>query len=166
MVNTIHFCSSRYNLLPTTRVCQLKTFITGFYIYTCTGTFSVTTLSLSGNLLFNIWSLPLVWKIACCLLAFKCRFREQVDRLDFSWRNCHCIIICRIMTLWRSVTPTFTGANYTLLYFVNIRFYLMVTSLKRLWAAAHSQFSPSGVVLCVIQRGPLNELQENRFSLL
>ena len=70
------------------------------------------------------------------------------------------------MTLWRSVTPTFTGANYTLLYFVNIRFYLMVTSLKRLWAAAHSQFSPSGVVLFVIQRGPLNELQENRFSLL
>ena len=30
--------------------------------------------------------------------------------------------------------------------FVNIRFYLMTTSLKRLWAAAHSQFSPSGVV--------------------
>ena len=70
------------------------------------------------------------------------------------------------MMLWRSVTPTFTGANYTLLNFVNIRFYLMVISLKRLRAAAHSQFSPSGVVLYVIQRGPLNELQENRLSLL
>ena len=33
------------------------------------------------------------------------------------------------MMLWRSVTPTFTGANYTLLYFVNIRFYLMVYEL-------------------------------------
>ena len=57
------------------------------------------------------------------------------------------------MMLWRFVTPTFTGANYTSLYFVNIRFYLMETSLKRLLAAAHSQFSPSGVVCH--SKGPL-----------
>ena len=38
----------------------------------------------------------------------------------------------------------------------------MMTSLKRLWVAAHSQFSPPGVV--IIQRGPVNELQEKRPS--
>ena len=33
---------------------------------------------------------------------------------------------------WRSVAPAFTGANKTLLNFITIGFYVMVTSLKRL----------------------------------
>ena len=68
--------------------------------------------------------------------------------------------------LWRSVAPTFTGAKYTLLYFVNIRFYISTNSLKRLWAAALSQFSPPNVfVSFVSEGGPINELQEKRLSL-
>ena len=35
-----------------------------------------------------------------------------------------CIIISRIMMIWRSVAPTFTGANKTLLNFIKIGFYL------------------------------------------
>ena len=64
------------------------------------------------------------------------------------------MIICRIMMLWRSVAPTFTGAKYTLLYFVNIRFYILTNSLKRLWAAALSQFSPPNVFVSFYKGAP------------
>ena len=56
-----------------------------------------------------------------------------------------CIIICRVMILWRSVGPTFTGAKYTYLYLMNIQCYLVTNSLERLWAGATSQFSLSDV---------------------
>ena len=65
------------------------------------------------------------------------------------------------MMLWRSVAPIFTGTNYTLLHFVNIRFYVITNSLKRLWELPIANLVHP-MLLCFSKGAPVNKLQEKR----